>query len=130
MDIIQTSDFEQDKYELTFSNLVSKINSPDSASIILSEIGESELALELPPRSCAVQHSVFIEIHQIFPRSDKRVLIFSSTGKVIEVTELEGQRQLARVQLIQYAAESWARFLEQFCKRQAEITQFIEANHC
>ena len=128
MELIKKEDFEQPNFEVGFRNLTSRTELGDPSKIALSEFDAESVSLELPKNSGSIGHGVLVEIFRAESRVSKRCMVFTGTGKIETLADLENQSQLARIKLVQFDSQSWDDFLGVFSSRQDEITMFLDSS--
>jgi hypothetical protein len=148
--IINPDDFVSMRFVVTFHNLTTNVDVPESATVRIAEFAETGLILELPAKSCALKHNVMIEVKKAPPKNkapapakakekdkgkdkgkpkakDKSVNVFSATGKVIGVEETDTGDLRVAMQFVQWAEDEWKSFMALFQSRQDEISKFLKA---
>jgi hypothetical protein len=118
------ADFQSAKIDVTFENTTSR-SAPISGVAVL-EIDEKQLVLELPAKSCALNHNASIKLVRTDPNKPAEILTFKATAKVVETEKTDDPAVMrVRTQLMQYDDATWNQFLKAQGERQAAINKFI-----
>jgi len=126
-EVFNAADFQSIKLSVQFKNLMTGIDVKNSAEISLMEIGDKALVFEIPARSCNVKHNVMFHIGRSDTKSKKSEPMFSATGKVSDLENLDEGRDRVTVDLVQYEERELADLMALFSSRQEEIENFFAA---
>lgn len=125
-DLFAPEQFDTFEVKLKIQNITSRTQVPESGLVQLTEIEDHHLALQLPPRSCALGHSLLIDLQVVHPKPI-HCFQFSCTCAVILRESAGPDADRVRVQLVQIDDGSWKRLLELYASRQGEINSFLQA---
>ena len=129
--IINASQFESLEYAAFLRNppTNTEIIQPNFVKII--EFLEGGLILQLPHKSCAVGH---VLVMNLYPRATKRTLpelgkdpdLMTFTCKVKDVEKDKDIGDRVTIDFYQIDKKAWAKFLDAFAARQAELNLLIK----
>lgn len=122
-------DFQFLELSLEGSNHTSRLPIPSgSQSIQIVQFTENGIWIEVPPRSCAVGHTLSLQIFAR-KRNGSRAEMLEDAMHVTGVVEtIEGDfnsRQQVRLGFRQYAPEQWDRLIGYFTDKQTQINDLI-----
>ena len=91
-----------------------------TGNIHLVQILEQGIWIDIPTRSCAMGHSLSLDI--VIEKHSINII-----GVIEEIDGLSKTRQLVRLQFRQYSLEQWEKFLSFFLNQQLDINAFIRS---
>lgn len=123
--VVNFADFTPVKLEFKVENLFTQTSVKKGSSVVLSEFKERGFILELPARTCASGHHLFIEVStQGKPGKQIRM---EMTCKVEQVDSIGEGVCTVEVSLLQFDEGKWQELQDYYSGRQNEILDFFSA---
>ena len=96
---------------------------PENYEVHIFEFLDDGFMLEVPSKTCAVNHAISLEIHSenIQPRVN-----FSANMKVISMEKISPVEDLMQVKFTQKSIEEWEALQRLYGNRQSEINKFLK----
>lgn len=125
-ELFNPDDFQSIQLRVQFENLTTRWQPKDLDfnEIKILEIGDKQLTISLPLKSCNIQHSVMLKVERFDHKAKTYKEIFSATAKIISA-ESEKNHMVVQADLIQYEEKCWTDLLSIYTARQDEINNFL-----
>lgn len=121
--LINPTDFESIRLEISLFNHTSRMEIGPSEDINLLEFDDQTFTLTVPPSSCAEGHQLSLKLTARFLKMERRL---SATVKAISVDRSK-LTDLVQLQSLQFDSTSFEEFFEIYDARQKEIMKFMSA---
>lgn len=122
-EVINLDDFKSLRLDLIFTN---GSGVAFNQGVVFNEIGEKEIMLQVPGKSCAADQNVMLVVYKDQKERHSKPIL-SITGKISSWAMVEDGNIRITIQLVQYEEKEWDRFLALFSSRQNEINAFLES---
>jgi len=139
-DLFNPSDFQSTRLEIDLSNTTTNTEIKDGKKffkgvhmiapkieIKITEFVEKGLVMEVPSKTCAQGHNVVVEIRILNPQGNSKAqMAFSFSGKVQNITSLDGETDTAEIRMVQFEEKAWQEFQSLYWGRQDEIDSYFQ----
>jgi hypothetical protein len=96
---------------------------PENFEVHIFEFLEDGFMLEVPSKTCAVNHAISLEINS---ENAQPKLNFSANLKVISMEKISTAVDLIQVKFTQKSIDEWEKLQNLYGNRQTEINQFMK----
>lgn len=115
--------FQSMRLEIKIENAATRMPLKNPRAVKLIDFGDSHITLEVPSRSFAPGHLVFVDVRVFHP--SVKVDPLKVEGKIGSLDSVDPTTDLITVNLTQYPTDRWGRVIELYTQRQNEIMEFL-----